>query len=179
MRVKKLLFVLIAVLLCASFAEAYVYRSIGKVNPRGRMPVGGVIAPIMYLAEAGGLGATKITWHPNTIDTREAASARPFTPGVLKVVVKRKVSTSPPITEGVTVLVTAIYPDGTYENFGTSDVEGIMPRNVLAFDHSPSVQAYTNTNAEAKGNINTRVQYVAFVKYGDQSRVFGTIVNVR
>lgn len=172
---KKVLFVLIAVLLCASFAEAYVYRTIGKVNPRGRLSG----AFMTSFAEQGGLGATKLTWHPNTVDTREALSARPFTPGVLKVEVKRKAPTSPPITEGVTVLVTAIYPDGTYENFGTSDIEGIMPSNVLAFDHSPSVQAYTNIYAPAKGNVNTRVQYVAFVKYGDQSRVFGAIVNVR
>jgi hypothetical protein len=172
---KKLFLILIAVLLCASFAEAYVYRTIGKVNPRGRLSG----AFMTSFAEQGGLGATKLTWHPNTVDSREALSARPFTPGVLQIEVKRKAPTSPPITEGVTVLVTAIYPDGMYENFGTSDIEGIMPSNVLAFDHSPSVQAYTNINAPAKGNVNTRVQYLAFVKYGDQSRVFGAIVNIR
>lgn len=176
---KKLILVLIAVLLCASFAEAYVYRTIGKVNPRGRSLTGASIVPIMSFAEQGGLGATKLTWHPNTIDTTPALSARPFTAGVLKVEVKRKASGSPPITEGASILVTAIYPDGTYENFGTSDIEGIMPSNVLAFDHSPSVQAYTNINAPAKGNVNTRVQYVASVRYGNEARVFGAIVNVR
>lgn len=172
---KKLFFILMAVLLCASFAEAYVYRSIGRVNPRGRM-TGSFVT---NLAEEGGLGATRITWHPNTIDTREAASARPFTAGVLKIEVKKRASGSPPVTEGATILVVAIYPDGTYENFGTADIEGIMPSNVLMFDHSPSVQAYTNTYAVARGDINTRVQYVAFVKYAGQSRAFGTIVNVR
>jgi hypothetical protein len=173
---KKLLVLLIAILVCASVSEAYVYRSIGKVNPRGRMPVG---AAIMSFAEEGGLGPTSILWHPNTIDTREATSARPATPGVLEVKVKKKAAGNPPIPEGVTILVMAVYPDNTYELFGTSDIEGINPSSVLAFDYSPSVMAYTNIYAPAKGDVHTRVQYIAFVKYAGQSRTFGTIVNVR
>lgn len=172
---KKLFLILIAVLLCASFAEAYVYRSIGRVNPRGRLSG----AFVTNLAEEGGLGATKVTWHPYTIGNREATSARPGTPGVLKVVVKRKAATSPPITEGVTILATAYYPDGTYENFGTADIEGIAPSNVLAFDHSPDVQAYTNDKQMAKGDVNTVVNYVVFIKYQDKARVLGMNLKVR
>ena len=173
---KKLFLILIAVLLCASFAEAYVIRSIGKVNPQRNRFTGGFVT---NFAEEGGLGGTKISWHPNTIGSREAASARPGTPGVIEVKVNRRASGSPPITEGVTLLVTAYYYDGTYENFGTPNIEGIMPLNQLIFDHSPSVQAYTNDKAAAKGNINTQVKYVALVVYKDQARVFGTNVNVR
>jgi hypothetical protein len=173
---RKLFVFLIAILVCASVSEAYVYRSIGKTNSRGRMPVG---AAIMSFAEESSLGPASILWHPNTIDSREATSARPFTPGVLEVKVKKKVFGNLSIPEGVTILVMAVYPDNTYELFGTSDIEGITPSNVLAFDYSPSVMAYTNVNAPAKGDVHTRVQYIAFVKYAGQSRTFGTIVNVR
>src|SRR5574341_2020479 len=172
---KKLILVLIAVLLCASFAEAYVIRSIGRVNPT-RMPTGRLVGSFM---EEGGIGGTAIKWHPNTIDTREATSTRPNTAGVLEVKVNRRASGSPPITEGVTIFVTAYYFDGNYENFGTENIEGIMPSNRLVFDHSPSVQAYTNDKAYAKGDINTQVKYVGLVVYNGQARILGLNLKVR
>jgi len=171
---KKILLILIIALLCASFADAYVYRTISKQPRIPRGPAGAMIAS---LAEVdGGLGSTSFTLHPYTIGNREATSVRPGIPLVAKLVLRKK-TINAPITQGVTAFLVVIGPSGIYELYGTADIPNVLPSNVLGYD--PAEQAWTNDKLVAGADVNEQLRYVVFIKYGDESRYIGQTLNVR
>lgn len=126
-----------------------------------------------------GLGASRFTTHPYLVGNVEAASVRPGTPIVGKLVISKALANNPPITEDVTIFITVIYPTGDHELFGTADVPGIIPSNIIMFDHSPNVQAWTNDKFVANADINTKIKYIVFIKYHDDSRYLLHTINVR
>lgn len=134
-----------------------------------------------------GLGRVQFSLHPYTIGTPQAASARPGTPMVAKLIIDRKATGNPPITEeetdahdGVTILVTEIGPMGDIQMYGTSNVESnIIPSNRFTYDPTPGIEAWTNDKFVANSGINTRIKYVILVKYKGDSRELTYTLNVR
>jgi len=126
-----------------------------------------------------GLGASQFTIHPYLVGNKDAASVRPGTPLVGKLMLKKALPGSPPITGDVTIFITAVYPTGDYELFGTDDIPNILPSNVLRFDHGPDVQAWTNDKFVANADINTQIRYIVFVKYHNDARYLQHTINVR
>jgi len=173
---KKILLILLIVLLCASFADAYVYRTISKQPRIPRSPAGAMIASLSEVD--GGLGSTSLTIHPYTIGNREATSVRPGIPLVAKLVLRKK-TINAPITQDVSALLVVIGPSGIYELYGTSNIPGIMASNVLGYDPSPDVQAWTNDKLIAGADVNEQLRYVVFIQYGDEARYIGLNLNVR
>lgn len=179
---KKILLIILATLLCATAAEAYVYRVIGASWNSG---VTG--AATTSLAEKDGLGSVQFSLHPYTIGTAEARNVKPGTPMVAKIQAKKAGAHSPPITEeetsstdGITILVTEAGPEGDIQLYATSNVEGnIMPSNKLAYDFNPDVQAWTNDKFVANSNVNTQINYVILVKYKEDTKVLRYTLNVR
>lgn len=177
---RKLLILVLAVLLCASVSEAFVYRVIGA----GPQITGAVSVKLAESDE--GLGSTSITVHPYTVSTPEASNVRPSSPIVLKVNVKKDAAHSPPITEeetaghdGVTIFVTESNSAGDIQLYATSNVEGnIPPSNIIRYDASPDVRAWT-VNAYANSGVNTQINYVILVKYKDDTKVLRKTLNVR
>ncbi len=182
---KKLLLILVAVLLCASVSEAYVYRNIGA-NPIMRI-TGASVAIANFAEKEAGLGSVKFSLHPYTVGTPEAQSVRPSTPLVAKLEIKKSTGHSPLITDeetasddGVTILVTEVGPEGDVQMYATSNVQGnILPSNKFMFNHDPNVQAWTNDKFVANSNINTQINYVILVKYKRDSKVLRYTLNVR
>ena len=125
------------------------------------------------------LGAVSFTTRPYTVGNREATSMRPGTPYVGKLVLSKALPNNPPVTEDVTIFITVIYPTGDHELFGTADVPGIVPSNIMMFDHSPDVQAWTNDKFIANADINTKIKLMISVKYYDDSRQLLHTINVR
>lgn len=182
---KKLLILVLAVLLCTSVSEAFVYRMIGSAPQSGASQMTG--AAYVSFAEADeGLGSTSITVHPYTVSTPEASNLRPSGPIVLKVTAKKDAAHSPPITEeetsghdGVTILVTESNTAGDIQLYATSNVEGnIQPSNVIRYDANPDVRAWT-VNAYANSGVNTQINYVVLVKYKDDTKVLRKTLNIR
>jgi len=125
------------------------------------------------------LGATRFTTHPYLVGNQEAASVRPGTPVVGKLIVSKALPNNPPVTEDVTIFITVIYPTGDHEFFGTADIPNIIPSNIIMFDHSPGVQAWTNDKFVANADVNTKIKYVVFIKYHDDARYLLHTINVR
>lgn len=166
---KKLFLIVIAVLLCASFAEAYVYRTIGTGNVvRSNYISGGVITGVTGRAVESGLGAAQFAIHPFTIDNKAAGTARPGTPLVGTLTLRKRVSGSPPITEGATIYLAVIYPTGRYELYGTEDVPDILPSNVIRYDMTEEV--WTTDKLVAGAEINSMINYLLFIRYEGESR---------
>ena len=152
----------------------------GYAPPSYPQPMPQAVPPVQVTPSGqAGLGSTQFTTHPYTVGNREATSMRPGTPIVGKLVLKKDLTNSPPITEDVTVFITVVYPDGSYELFGTADVPKILPSNVLQFDHSPDVQAWTNDKFVARAEINTNIDYIVFIKYHKDARYLLHTINVR
>ncbi len=145
-----------------------------------------VAAPPQAVSDEG-LGRVQFSLHPYSIGTPEAGSVRPGTPLVAKVIVAKKATGNPPITEeetaghdGATILVTEIGPKGDIQMYGTSNVESnILPSNRFYFDPTPGIQAWTNDKFVANSNVNTRIKYVILVKYKGDSRELTYTLNVR
>jgi hypothetical protein len=125
------------------------------------------------------LGATKFTIHPYTVGNREAASARPGTPLVGKLIVSKALPHNPPVTDDVTIFITVVYPDGKTEVFGTDNVPNVPQLNILRYDPSPDVQAWTNDKFIASAEIDTDIDYVVFVNYHGDNRYIIHRINVR
>ena len=134
-----------------------------------------------------GLGRVQFSLHPYSIGTPQAANARPGTPMVAKLIIDKKATGSPPITEeetaghdGVTILITEIGPKGDIQMYGTNNVESnILPSNRFYFDPTPGTQAWTNDKFVANSGVNTRIKYVILVKYKGDSRELTYTLNVR
>ena len=181
---KKLLFVLLLVLLCASVSEAYVYRQIGA-KPVMRL-TGASIAIANLAEEKSGLGSVDVTVHPFIVSAPPASSVRPGQDVVLKIKAKKNAANSPMITEeetasneGVTILVTESNSAGDIQLYATSNVEGnILPSSVIRFDANPDVYAWT-VNANANSGMNTQINYVVLIKYKDGTKIVRKTINVR
>ncbi|MCX6708274.1 MAG: hypothetical protein NTW67_01310 [Candidatus Woesearchaeota archaeon] len=177
---KKILLILMAVLICASVADAYVYRTIGS-SQKGIMSkiTGGATS---LASEDAGLGRVEFNIHAYTIGTPETASVRPGTPLFGKLVIDKATTGSPPITEeettghdGVTILVTEVGPKGDIQLYGTNNVKGnILPSNRFMYDPTPGVEAWTNNAFVANSDVNTVINYVVLVKYKDETRLLQT-----
>ncbi|VVB81450.1 Uncharacterised protein [uncultured archaeon] len=178
---KKMLLILMAVLLCASLADAYVYRSIGTMPKSMMGRLTGASTTGLASSEAG-LGRVEFSLHAYTVGTPETASVRPGTPLFGKLVIAKATGGSPPITEeetsghdGVTILVTEVGPEGDIRLYGTENLKGnILPSNKFMYDPTPGVEAWTNNAFVANSKVNTVINYVVLVKYKDETRVLET-----
>lgn len=179
---KKILLILLITLICATASQAYVYRVIGS-SWSSRFTG----AATTSLAEKEGLGSVQFSLHPYTVNTPEARNVKPGTPMVAKIQTKKKAAHSPPITEeetsstdGITILVTEVGPEGDVQLYATNNVQGnVMPSNKFAFDFNPDVQAWTNDKFVANANVNTQITYVVLIKYKEDSKVLTYTLNVR
>lgn len=182
---KKLLLILLTVLLCASMADAFVYRNIGS-KPIFRA-TGASIWIANLAEEEAGLGSVKFSLHPYTVGTPEAGSVRPGTPLVAKLEIKKATGHSPIITEeetasqeGVTIFVTEVGPEGDVQMYATGNVQGnVLPSNKFMFDHGENIQAWTNDKFNANSNINTQINYIILVKYKSDAKMLRYTLNVR
>ena len=182
---KKLLILVLAVLLCASVSEAFVYRMIGSAPLTGAAQVSGA-AHISFAEADEGLGSVHFTVHPYTVGTAEASDVRGGSPIVQKIQVKKDAPHSPPITEeetaghdGVTILVSESNSAGDIQLYATSNVEGnIPPSNVIRYDANPDVRAWT-VNAYANSKVNTQINYVILIKYKDDAKLIRKTLNIK
>ncbi len=171
-------FCLILLIACApQYAPQPVYQA-----PPQQLPPAYVVPPVQQAppqAEKPRLGAVSFTTHPYLVGNRDATSMRPGTPYVGKLVLSKALPNNPPVTDDVTIFITVIYPDGNHELFGTADVPGIIPSNIMMFDHGPDVQAWTNDKFIANADINTKIKLLVSVKYYDDSKQLLHTINVR
>lgn len=181
---KKLLLILLVVLLCASIADAYVYRNIGA-KPIMRA-TGASIAIAKLAEEEAGLGSVDVTVHPFIVSSPPASSVRPGQDVVLKIKAKKNAAHSPVITEeetashdGVTIFVTESNSAGDIQLYATSNVQGnILPSSIIRYDANPDVDAWT-VNANANSKMNTQINYVVLIKYKDGTKIVRKTINVR
>ncbi len=168
--------------LCLIFLVACAQQSAPAAQPQYAPPAQQYVPPPsepQTQKAVAGLGASQFTIHPYLVGNRDAASVRPGTPLVGKLLLNKKLPGGPPITGDVTIFITVVYPTGDYELFGTDDIPNILPSNVLRFDHGPDVQAWTNDKFVANADINTQIRYIVFVKYHNDARYLQHTINVR
>ena len=168
---KNLFLVFVLVLLCASFADAYIYRNIG---------FGGSLRAITgsVVSDASGLGPVQFSLHPYTIDNREAGFAKPGTPLVAVLNLKKRGANSPPASDSdnVKILVSVINSAGGYDVFGYG-VDGIAATNKFEYDAQRKV--WFNDKFLANGNVNTRLSYVIFVEVDGEAKFLPFTLNVK
>ena len=110
---------------------------------------------------------------------REATgSVNPNVPLEYRIKVKQAVSGSPPVTAAfpLTISMVVMYSDGTYELYGTEDLSGIQPSNVIMYD--PSLGSWVNTKGIAQGSIGTQ-RFVIVISLNGKTKIIQDSVNVR
>lgn len=168
---KKLIVMVLLVLFCASIVSAAAYRNPYYSLYSFRGVTGRAVSD-------GNLGRVQFTLHPYLIGNKPAASVRPNTPLVGRLLLSKDEVGSPPIADDVSFLITVVYPNGDTGLYGYG-VEGILPSNVFAFD--PSEQAWVNEKFVANAEVKTKIGYVVSVYYKGKTKVMTPVqqINVR
>ncbi|RJQ19095.1 hypothetical protein C4580_05965 [Candidatus Woesearchaeota archaeon] len=105
-------------------------------------------------------------------------SARLNTPLEYRILAAQARAGSPPLTSAfdVTIFLTVIHSDGTFDLFGTANVPGILPSNQFTYD--PAKERWVNDKGLAQGKIGPQ-RFVGIVNWNGQTKQIGETVNVR
>jgi hypothetical protein len=153
---RKFLLVIIAVLLCASFAEAWVYKTVGPQAKNNVVLNRLTGRAVVQLENADvSIGRHQLTFHKYTENTPPAGSAPPNTPLVLKMEVTKDQANNPPLTvndKDFRFVVILVNSAGGTQIYG-HNWKGVIPSNEFSFDLANGV--WLNDKVSAYGNINT------------------------
>jgi len=108
-----------------------------------------------------------------------SGSVNPNTPLEYRIKVMQQAPQNPPITNAYqpTITMVVIYNDGLYEIYGTEDLYGIQPSNVIGYD--PSVGSWVNTKGISQGNVKGQQRFVIVITFNGKTKIIQHSVNVR